>query len=94
MGFLSRAVAERKSDPLAVWQEILRRGTQSKSGNTVNLSSALKVSVAFSCVQKIANGCSQVPFKLFQSVETGGIAKTIPARDHRLYDLLTVKPNN
>lgn len=94
MGFLSRAVAERKSDPLAVWQEILRRGTQSKSGNTVNLNSALKVSVAFSCVQKIANGCSQVPFKLFQSVETGGIPKTVAARDHRLYDLLTVKPNN
>ena len=93
MGFLSRAVAERKSDPLAVWQEILRRGTQSKSGNTVNLEAALKVSVVFAGARKIAQGCSQVPFKLFQSVETGGIAKTIPARDHRLYDLLTVKPN-
>lgn len=55
MGFLSRAIAERKSaDPLAVWADILRKQTGSKAGVTINLQSALKVSVFFACLRKIS----------------------------------------
>lgn len=93
MGFLSRAIAERKSGPLELWTEILRAGVSSKSGVTVNLDSALKVSVLFACLRKISQGCAQVPFKLFRSVDANGLEKIVPARDHYLYDKLAVQPN-
>lgn len=93
MGVLSRAVAERKADPLQLWADILRAGTASKAGTTVNLDSAFKVSVLFACLRKLSNGCAQVPFKLFRSVEVDGLEKIQPARDHYLYDKLAVQPN-
>ena len=59
MGILSRALAgERKSDPLAVWAEMLRAGRSSKAGPTINVDNALKVSVAFACIRKISQGCA------------------------------------
>jgi HK97 family phage portal protein len=93
MGLLARAVAERKSGSLDVLAEILRAGTKSKAGATVNLEAALKVTAFFACLRKLSNGCAQVPFKLFQSVEVDGLERIMPARDHYLYDKLAVQPN-
>lgn len=93
MGLLANAVAERKSSSLEVLAEILRAGTKSKAGATVNLEAALKVTAFFACLRKLSNGCAQVPFKLFRSVESGGLERILPARDHYLYDKLAVQPN-
>lgn len=90
MGYLSRGF-ERKADPLEVWAEMLRAGMKSKAGTTVNLQSALKVGTAFACMREIAQGCAQVPFKLFQSQLGGG---KNPAIEHPLYDLLALQPND
>lgn len=92
MGLLSRGF-ERKSEPLDSFLEVLRAGMQSKSGATINLTSAFKVSVAFSCIRKLSNGCAQVPFKPFQETESNGLKVIRPATDHPLYDLITVAPN-
>lgn len=94
MGFLTRGLGERKSDPLAIWAEMLRNGRASKAGATINLQNALKVSVAFACMRKLSQGCAQIPFKLFRSTEVNGMESIQPARDHPLYDLMSVKPND
>lgn len=95
MGFLSRGLVERKAaDPLEVWAEIARAGRMSKAGATVNLETAFKVSVVFACLKVLSQGCAQVPFKLFQAAEVNGLEKILPARDHRLYDLMSVAPND
>ena len=94
MGFLTRGLVERKSDPLAIWAEMLRKGRASKAGATINLQNALKVSVAFACMRKLSQGCAQIPFKLYRSTEVNGMESIQPARDHPLYDLMSVKPND
>lgn len=74
------------SDPLALLAEIARAGRTSKAGPTVNLEAALRVGTAFACMREIAQGCAQVPFKLFNGDEK--------ASDHPLYDLLMMQPND
>jgi len=93
MGFLSRAI-ERKSDPLAIWAEMLRAGRSSKAGPTVNLDAAFKQATVFACLKVLSQGCAQVPFKLFREVQKDGLTNIQPARDLPLYDLLTTKPND
>lgn len=93
MGLLARAVMERKSDPLQSIIDILGAGMTSKTGITVNLESAFKVTAFFSCIRKISQGCAQVPFKLFQSTEQSGLTRIAPAREHYLYDKMAARPN-
>ncbi len=81
---------ERKADPLAIWAEMLRAGAKSKAGLTVNLDTALKVATLFACLRVLAEGVAQVPFKLMHDTD----GTKLPARDHPLYDLLTVRPND
>ena len=95
MGFLARAVAEQKAaDPLALWAEMMRAGRSSKAGQLVNLDNAIKVSALFGCLKVLSQGVAQVPFKLFREQEVGGLTKILPARDHRLYDLMATQPND
>lgn len=94
MGLLARAVAERKMDPLKLWEEMFRAGRSSKAGPTINLDNALKVSVAFACLRKISQGCAQVPFKLLQKVEVGGLTKIRDGIEHPNYDVTTFQPND
>lgn len=95
MGFLSRAVAEQKSGGVYDrWLELLNIGSKSKAGPNVNLQSAFRVSAAFACMGAISTrGCAQVPFKLMQDYEEGGLSRKRTARNHYLYDLITAKPN-
>ena len=41
----------------------------------------------------LSQGCAQVPFKLYRERETNGLPTILPAKDHALYDLVTVQPN-
>jgi HK97 family phage portal protein len=82
------------SDPLAIWAEMLRAGVTAKTGQTVNLENAFRVSVFFACLRVLSQGVAQVPFKLFQETEQGGLKKINPARTHPLYDLLATAPND
>lgn len=94
MGYFARAVAEQKSgsvsDSLELFREIYG-GRASKAGPTITLENALKVATLFACMREISQGGAQVPFKLFQRMESGGKEA---AYDHPLYDLMAVQPND
>lgn len=95
MGALARGVVETKaSDPLALWAEIAKAGRSSKAGPTVNLETAIRVAAFFACLRVLSQGVAQVPFKLFQETEQNGLTKIVPARKHRIYDLVAAKPND
>lgn len=93
MGFLASAVAERKSDPLEIWAEMMRRGRSSKAGPTVTLDNAFKVSALYACLKVLSQGVAQVPFKLFRESMVDGLKRIDPARDHPHYDLMATQPN-
>lgn len=61
-----------------------------KSGVQVNWRTALQASTALGCARVIAEGIAQVPFKLFKERTGGGMDA---AKDHNLYELLYLKPN-
>jgi len=86
MGILARAFEQKAVDPLSVWAEMMRAGRASKSGQTINLENTLRVGTALACMREIAQGCAQVPFKLFLGDEK--------AEGHPLYDLLAMQPND
>jgi HK97 family phage portal protein len=70
-------------------EQMLRGGYGSKSGISVNWKTALQAATVLSCCRVIADGNSQVPWKLHR-----GIGGTSEARDHPLYDLLYRRPNS
>lgn len=85
---------ERKSETGSSREEILQllagMNGSVKSGVTVNWRTAIEVGAVFACARVIAEGLSQVPFKLFQETPNGGRE---PARAHPLYKLMSRKPN-
>lgn len=88
MGFFDKFRFGRKAaDPLQVWADMLRAGTLTKAGVTVNLDTAFRVAVLFACLRVISEDVAKVPFKLFSGVQK-------PAREHPLYDLMSVGPND
>jgi hypothetical protein len=89
---LGNRMKEVSADQL--WSVLLGAGYASKAGPNVTLNNALKVSTAFACMKVLSQGCAQVPFKLFQEKRAGELTKIEPARDHSLYDLVTVQPND
>lgn len=95
MGRLSSAVAEAKSagNVWERWLELMGASSVSKAGPVVSRATIWRVSAALACIRARANGVAQVPFKLFQEVEEGGLARIRPAKRHPLYDKVTAKPN-
>lgn len=66
-------------------------GGATKSGASVNLTTAIEVSTVIACVRVIANGVAQVPLRIMQEASDG---KTrLPAKSHPLFDVLHKKPN-
>lgn len=63
----------------------------SKAGQTVNTKTALETSVVLACARVIAEGLAQVPCKVFVRAADGSRTE---ARDHALWDLLHVAPND
>lgn len=66
----------------------LRGGGQSSSGSVVNWKTALDVTTVLACCRVIAEGVSQVPWKVYSD----GVARK-DAADHPAYDLLYRRPN-
>ena len=96
--FMGRKTSAAAGDGLpSLLAKILGMGRVSKSGATVNLDTALKVSAVFGCVRVISEGVAQVPFKLMQETKSDPSVSRHPQRnpatDHPLYDLLHRKPN-
>ena len=81
----------RKSDGRLSYDQIVE-GYQniSKAGINVDAMTALQCSTVLACVRVIANGISQIPFRLYR---TDGKMRN-PATRHPLYDLLTNTPND
>lgn len=69
--------------------KMLAGGRSTKSGQTVGHDQALAQTTVFACARVYALGLAQVPFKLM--LEQG--RSRLPARDHDLYDLVAVRPN-
>lgn len=65
------------------------RGGIARSGVTVNVTTALECTTVLACARVIANGLSQVPFRLYR---TDG-RNRVPATEHGLYDLIECAPN-
>ena len=65
--------------------------SSSSSGVSVTVDKALAVTTVFDCLRVIGEGVAQVPLKVYKS--TDGITKE-SAKDHPLYDLLYLKPND
>lgn len=76
------------SSSLDLFREVFG-GRESRAGVAVNIETALETSVVLAICRVLADGVSQVPFKLFR--ETADGSET--ARDHPLYDLLSLRPN-
>jgi HK97 family phage portal protein len=94
MGFLARAVAERKAGVYERLLELLEIGAKSKAGPSVTLQQAFRVSAALACMRVISQGCAQVPLKLLQEyTDTTGLSRRKIARDHSVYDVISAKPN-
>ncbi|WP_298929222.1 phage portal protein [uncultured Ramlibacter sp.] len=95
MGFLADAVAEQKSagNVWERWVQLMDLGRQSKAGPSVTLDSAFRVSAALACMREISQGLAQVPFKLMQDYEEGGLERKRAARKHPAYKLMTVSPD-
>jgi HK97 family phage portal protein len=98
MGFLSSLVAtnggESKASSSAATLELFKQvfgSNTAGTGDAITWQRALQVSTVLACARVIADGIAQVPFKLFRETPDG--APGGPAKDHRHYRLLNLKPN-
>lgn len=88
-GFFSR-MFQRKSSvtTLELFREVFG-GSPAKSGQRVNIETAIQVATVFACLRVLADGVAQVPLKLYR---TDG-RRRLPATDHPLYTVLHRQPN-
>jgi HK97 family phage portal protein len=68
---------------------IMSRGSMSRSGERISWETALRVTTMLACARVLAEGVSQVPWKL----HVGGPGR-MEAVDHPVYDLLYRRPNS
>lgn len=80
---------EVKYSTLDLFREIYG-GPPTRTGVSVTWASALEVSTVLACLRVIAEGIAQVPFRLYQDVDSRGGQ---PATRHPLYDVLYRRPN-
>ncbi|MEE4153434.1 MAG: phage portal protein, partial [Erythrobacter sp.] len=67
---------------------LIARGTMSRSGERISWDRALQVMTLLACARVLAEGVSQVPWKLHQ-----GDAGRIEVREHPVFELLYRQPN-
>jgi len=92
MGFWKRMFGlEAKSDmsSLDLFREVYGGGRQSHAGKLVNLETTLEDDTAYACMRVLSEGCSQVPWHLYQKVD----GRRSVASEHPLDDLLYRSPN-
>jgi HK97 family phage portal protein len=88
MSFWSRLIGRKGASSDQIWREVYG-GRASRAGVEVNWQTALQVATVLACVRVIANGVSQVPFRVYQD---DGRTKH-PALTHPLYRVLYRRPN-
>ncbi len=96
MGLFADAVAEQKGAN-TVWErwiQMMDMGGKSKAGPSINLQSAFRVSAALACMREISQGLAQVPFKVMQDYQEGGLSRKRAVREHPAYKVLAVQPNS
>lgn len=92
MGLLSKLGGSQKAGGYDILRQIAGMMRTSHSGKSVTKDSALEVSAVMACLRVRANGLAQVPLKMMRESPDG---KTrLPAKDHPLYSLLKVRPND
>ncbi len=90
MAYFAHAFARKAGTTLDLFREIYG-GRQSKSGRNVSVSTAIEVSTVYACCRVVGEGVAQVPLKLMRETPDGRTRQ--PARDHRLYNKLAIRPN-
>lgn len=90
-----RKAAGAASDGLTDILARIMGGVRSKSGASVNLDTAIRVSAVFACVRVISEGIAQVPFKVKRESKSdvSRHPQKEDATDHPLFDLLHRRPN-
>lgn len=66
-------------------------GAETRSGQRVNIETAIQVATVFACARVLAEGVAQVPLKLLRESPDG--RKKVAAKDHPLYRVLHRRPN-
>lgn len=93
MGFWKRILGmEAKGDissSLELFREVYGGGRQSHAGKLVNLETTLEDDTAYACMRVLSEGCSQVPWHLYQNVD----GRRSVASEHPLDSLLYRSPN-
>ncbi len=94
MGFLKEKITKGlislllKGEPRIF--DLLYYGAESESGETITPETALKCSAVYSCVGILAESVAMLPLKLYRHRGSHGREE---ARDHWLWNLLSVAPN-
>jgi phage portal protein BeeE len=90
-GAIAGGVERKSTDVSALtWAKLWGDDVHVKSGVSVNVDSALRVSTVLACARVISEGVAQLPFKLYREGKDG--SKTL-AKDHDLYYVLNRRPN-
>lgn len=91
-GTLARGVETKTADVSGLtWERLWGEAARAKSGVSVNVDSALRVSTVLACAKVIANGVAQIPLKVYREGRDG---QKLPAKDHPAYRLLWRRPND
>lgn len=92
-GTLAHRASQFKSTDISAltWTELLG-GPNTRSGVTVSVDSALRVTTALACARVLAEGIAQLPLKIYR-VDSKKGTKT-PAIDDPVYKLLARRPND
>ncbi len=95
MAGLFRTIAagiETKSTDISAltWQKLWGEEMRAKSGVSVSLDSALKVSTVLACARVLANGIAQIPLKVYRESDDGS---KVVERKNPLHKLLSRRPN-
>ena len=95
MAGLFRTIAagiETKSTDISAltWQKLWGEDMRAKSGVSVSLDSALKVSTVLACARVLSNGIAQIPLKVYREGDDG--SKVIDKKN-ALHRLLSRRPN-
>lgn len=92
MGFWQRLIGRedgRKNATLDLFRQVYG-GRESRSGVSVNWRSAIEVATVLACVRVLAEGCAQVPFRVYQD---DGAGRKVVDKAHPLNLLMTRRPN-
>jgi len=81
---------DRKNASLDFLRQLYSGATRASSGEVVTAANALEETTVLACVRVLANGLSQVPFRIYKQTEQGNEV----ASDHPLNIILARRPNS